>query len=74
MRMIVKNQLLRALADHESVMANRLMAGGETQTAKEFLSHASAKYEYLAAEFRGDSRSNLLNLALELARRAAVGF
>ena len=70
MHMIVKNQLLRALADHESVMANRLMAGGDAQAAKELLSHSSAKYEYLAAEFKGDSRTALLNLALGLARRA----
>ena len=70
MSKIVKNQLLRALADHESVMASRLMATGDAKTAKELFSQAAAKYEYLACEFRGDSRMNLLALAQELARKA----
>ncbi len=70
MLMIIKNQMLRALADHENIIANRLMTSGDMQGAKLFWSFASAKYEYLAAEFKGDSRMNLLNLSREIARRA----
>ena len=68
--MIIKNQMLRALADHEYIMANGLMASGDMQGAKMFWSFASTKYEYLAAGFGGDSRMNLLNLSREIARQA----
>ncbi len=70
MLMIVKTQMLRSMADHEDIMAHRLMASGDVQGAKLFWSSASSKYEYLAREFRGDSRMNLLNLSREIARRA----